>query len=69
MLDKHHRIEAGKHFPACGNTWRMLHDTRLAGHFDFHGDFTRHYGIFPGCGVGLPYDDAKSNIADNKGCC
>ena len=69
ILDKHHRIEAGKHFPVCGNTWRMLHDTRLAGHFDFHGDFTRHYGIFPGCGVGLPYDDAKSDIASNKGCC
>ena len=69
ILDKHHRIEAGKHFPVCGNTWRMLHDTRLAGHFDFHGDFTRHYGIFPGCGMGLPYDDAKSDIASNKGCC
>ena len=69
ILDKHHRIEAGKHFPVCGNTWRMLHDTRLAGHFDFHGDFMRHYGIFPGCGMGLPYDDAKSDIASNKGCC
>ena len=56
VLDKHHRIEAGKFFPACGNTWRMLHDTRFAAHFDFHGNFDRHYGIFPGCGAGLPYD-------------
>ena len=57
VLDKHHRIETGKQFPVCGNTWRMLHDTRFAAHFDFYGNFERHYGIFPGCGMGLPYDD------------
>ena len=55
VLDKHHRIETGKHFPVCGNTWRMLHDSRFAAHFDFYGNFERHYGIFPGCGMGLPY--------------
>lgn len=69
VLDKHHRIEAGKHFPVCGNTWRMLQDTRLAAHFDFHGSFDRHYGIFPGCGVGLPYDETKSDAASSKGGC
>jgi arsenite methyltransferase len=69
MLDKHHRIEAGKHFPVCGNTWRMLHDTRLAAHFGFHGSFDRHYGIFPGCGMGIPYDDTKSDTASSKGGC
>jgi hypothetical protein len=40
----------------CGNTWRMLHDTRFATHFNFIGDFTRHFGIFPGCGSALPFD-------------
>ncbi|UVW30042.1 methyltransferase domain-containing protein [Massilia sp. H6] len=61
-LDKHHRIETGRVFPVCGNTWRMLHDTRLHGHFDFIGDFSRHYGLFPGCGGELPFDgpDAAS---------
>jgi SAM-dependent methyltransferase len=24
VLDKHHRIETGRVFPVCGNTWRML---------------------------------------------
>jgi hypothetical protein len=72
VLDKHHRIEAGKFFPACGNTWRMLHDTRFAEHFDFHGNFDRHYGIFPGCGAGLPYTDSIQENAANSssgGCC
>jgi len=71
VLDKHHRIEAGKYFPVCGNTWRMLHDTRLAAHFDFYGNFARHYGIFPGCGMGLPYDDSTHDSASKRagGCC
>ncbi|MEW6120968.1 MAG: methyltransferase domain-containing protein [Pseudomonadota bacterium] len=55
-LDKHHAIEAGRVFPVCGNTWRMLAGTRFAPHFDFIGDFSRHYGIFAGCGGGLPFD-------------
>ena len=54
-LDGHHLIERGKVFPVCGNTWRMLADTRFAPHFDFIGDFATHYGIFPGCGTSLPF--------------
>jgi hypothetical protein len=50
LLDKHHAIERGKVFPICGNTWKMLKETRFARHFDFIGDFSRHYGIFAGCG-------------------
>ena len=71
VLDKHHRIETGKYFPVCGNTWRMLHDTRLAAHFDFYGNFERHYGIFPGCGMGLPYDDSTHDTTSGRtgGCC
>jgi len=70
VLDKHHRIETGKQFPVCGNTWRMLHDTRFATHFDFYGNFERHYGIFAGCGMVLPYDET-TNVANNStgGCC
>lgn len=71
VLDKHHRIETGKHFPVCGNTWRMLHDTRFAAHFEFYGNFERHYGIFAGCGMGLPYSDDTVDVANNQagGCC
>lgn len=67
ILDKHHDMQTGKVFPVCGNTWRMLHDTRLAAHFDFIGNFHRHYGIFEGCGRDLPFDD-PSDAASNA-CC
>jgi len=55
-LDKHHEIEAGKVFPVCGNSWKMLAETRFAEYFDFIGDFSNHYGIFEGCGTGLPFN-------------
>ena len=55
-LDKHHAIETGRVFPVCGNTFRMLHDTRFAPHFEFIGDFSRHYGLFAGCGELMPFD-------------
>jgi len=60
-FDKHHAIEAGKVFPVCGNTFRMLHESRLAEHFSFIGDFSRHYGLFEGCGSRLPFDDAAAS--------
>lgn len=68
VLDKHHFIETGKHFPVCGNTWRMLHDTRFVDHFDFFGNFDQHFGIFPGCGMGIPFDDDVSG-EQKGGCC
>jgi arsenite methyltransferase len=55
-FDKHHWIEAGKVFPVCGNTFRMLADSRFSLHFSFIGDFSSHYGLFEGCGAGLPFD-------------
>lgn len=67
-LDKHHRIETGRQFPVCGNTFRMLHDTRFSDHFDFYGTFDRHFGIFPGCGMGVPFDQDDSR-QPSSGCC
>ncbi len=72
VLDKHHRIEAGRVFPVCGNTWRMLQESRLAPHFDFIGDFSRHYGIFEGCGKALPFaadGGGASEGEESCGCC
>ncbi|MDP2367473.1 methyltransferase domain-containing protein [Rhodoferax sp.] len=63
VLDKHHSIETGRVFPVCGNTWRMLHETRFAAHFDFVGDFSRHFGLFAGCGSTLPFDGAATDAA------
>jgi len=67
LLDKHHRFEARKVVPVCGNTYRMLHDTRFAPHFDFYGDTTTHYGIFEGCGTPLPFDAGPAAADDS--CC
>ncbi|CAA0096160.1 Arsenite methyltransferase [Halioglobus japonicus] len=67
MLDKHHNIVVGLEFPVCGNTWRMLSDTRFAPHFDFVGDFDRHRGLFEGCGGGLPFDTTAAG--DASSCC
>jgi SAM-dependent methyltransferase len=67
VLDKHHAIEASRVFPVCGNTWRMLHDTRFAPYFDFIGDFSRHHGIFKGCGGGLPFDEGQAGAG--SACC
>jgi SAM-dependent methyltransferase len=67
VLDRHHDIETGRIFPVCGNTWRMLHDTRFRQHFDFVGDFSQHYGIFPVCGSDIPFVQDKSGAA--SGCC
>ena len=69
VLDKHHHIETGQQFPVCGNTWRMLQHTRFATHFEFYGNFDRHFGIFPGCGTGIPFDDATRQTTAASGCC
>jgi arsenite methyltransferase len=68
ILDKHHHIDTGRIFPVCGNTWRMLHESRLAPHFEFFGDTTRHFGIFKGCGTDLPFARGGDAI-EVGGCC
>jgi arsenite methyltransferase len=68
-LDGHHLIERGKVFPVCGNTWRMLADTRFRPHFDFIGDFSTHYGIFPGCGTSIPFAAREAPKPSSGGCC
>jgi SAM-dependent methyltransferase len=68
VLDKHHSIEAGRVFPVCGNTWRMLNGTRFKAHFEFIGDFSRHYGLFEGCGGELPFDLANDTRVSSS-CC
>lgn len=69
VLDKHHDIETGKVFPVCGNTWHMLKDTRFSSHFEFIGDFSRHFGIFEGCGGGLPFGSTIDGDDGAAPCC
>ena len=68
-LDGHHFIERGKVFPVCGNTWRMLADARFSRHFEFVGDFSTHYGIFPGCGTSIPFASSEVPKPSSGGCC
>ena len=67
FLDDHHYFPKGKIMTVCGNTWKMLHDTRFKEHFEFHGDFSTHYGIFEGCGGSMPFSSDEN--ADPASCC
>jgi len=69
VLDGHHSIEKGRVFPVCGNTWKMLYDTRFKRHFDFIGSFDTHYGIYDGCGTLIPFESAKEGKAGAGGSC
>ncbi len=68
-FDKHHTFEAGRVFPVCGNTARMLSESRFAPHFSVIGDFSRHYGLFPGCGGALPFGGGAASESPAGGSC
>ena len=70
-LDGHHSFRAGKIERVCGNTFRMLKESRFASHFDFFGDFSNHFGIFEGCGKGIPFKsgNASNDCAAGTGSC
>jgi hypothetical protein len=55
-------------FPVCGNSFRMLQESRFAPHFDFFGNTQVHYGIFDGCGTWLPFDTIEVQ-ATSGDCC
>jgi hypothetical protein len=61
-------METGRVFPVCGNTFRMLRETRFLAHFGFIGDFSRHFGLFAGCGSSMPFD-AGQPVAATGACC
>lgn len=69
ILDKHHYIEKGRVFPVCGNTWHMLKESRFHAYFDFMGDFSRHRGIFEGCGSPMPFDNTSGESPSSSPCC
>lgn len=67
-LDGHHAMERGKAFLICGNTWKILEQSRFASHFEFIGNFSNHYGIFPGCGTNIPFVDEDVS-GQSASCC
>jgi len=68
VLDKHHRFETGSELAVCGNTWRMLSESRFRPHFEFRGNFRDHAGLFEGCGSSLPFDSGGQARASTA-CC
>jgi len=62
-LDPGHVFETGRPEAVCGNSAAMLQDTRYAGHFEFMGNRSRHFGLFP-CATEL--DVSKPEVG---GCC
>ncbi len=66
-LDGHHNFPKGKIITLCGNSYKMLKDTRFEKHFEFFGTWDTHYGIFEGCGGNMPFKlDDNTTEAD---CC
>lgn len=68
-LDKHHAFEPGRIVPVCGNTFRMIAETRFADEFDAFGDLSRHYGVFAGCGTAIPFDTGEPGATAASPCC
>ena len=66
IFDKHHLIEKNKVFPVCGNTYRMLSQSRFSPHFDYIGNFNTHFGNFDDCGLSIPF---KNSVKEETGCC
>jgi len=66
-LDDHHYFPKGKIISVCGNTYKMLHDTRFKGFFEFYGTWDVHYGIFEGCGGNIPFTAFENGSPES--CC
>ena len=58
ILDKGHKYIKGKKYSVCGNTFRILKESRFNKHFDFEGNFDTHYGILPNCGIKMPFSSS-----------
>ena len=73
LLDHHHIFTKGKVQNVCGNTYKMLHDTRFKEHFNFLGSFDTHHGIFKDCGEDAPFKTGEvvTSTSSTKGssCC
>ncbi len=68
LLDDHHYFPKGKMMTVCGNTYKMLHDTRFKQYFDFYGTWDVHYGIFEGCGGNMPFTSSLES-GEVGSCC
>ena len=69
VLDDHHAIEKGCQYPVCGNTYRMLNESRFRDYFEFYGGWDTHFGIFKDCGTVMPFSVNASTTDEAGACC
>lgn len=69
VLDNCNSIEQGTTFPVCGNTYRMLNESRFQKFFEFHGNWDTHHGIFKAGGTVMPFKPEKSLEINCVTCC
>ncbi len=65
-LDAEHQIEAGRVFPVCNNTLKMLTATRFAKYFEIVGEGKTHLGVFPGCAPVDVFGTASSDLTTSS---
>ncbi|MCP4128076.1 MAG: methyltransferase domain-containing protein [Gammaproteobacteria bacterium] len=69
ILDQHYIIEKGRQFPVCGNSYRMLNESRFHEFFEYYGSWDTHIGIFKGCGNAVPFKSDENADEDTGACC
>ena len=65
-LDDHHYFQTGIPVPVCGNTYKMISESRFKDYFKVIGDFSTHYGPFD-CSIVPQQEGIHTN--DNGACC
>jgi hypothetical protein len=68
-LDGAHRFHKNKPERVCGNTARMLSQTRFKDHFTITGDFKEHFGEFKDCSTAPPKRDDPFDTVHAERCC
>ncbi len=68
MLDDHHLFEKGRPERICGNTARMIEESRFGEFFDVQGNRSTHFGLFD-CSETLAATAYSEDIIDSGGCC
>ncbi len=69
MLDSTHVFEKNKPERICGNTEKMLSQTRFKKYFEIIGDYSEHFGAFEECSTALKENFNRNGTYIQKGCC
>lgn len=66
IFDRDNIFDKGRVVPICGNTFRMLSESRYKNDFKLIGDFDTHFGHFAGCQIANPFD---REVEKESPCC